>query len=136
MSEITIVAKRRSDGTLVSVLPDGLERPFPRVPLREMTDEEIEAAALADPDAQPLTQGQLAQARPVSRVKALRRTLRMTQEEFAARFHLSLATLRDWEQGRSQPDQAASSYLAVIARHPQLIMETLGTQPEQAAGRR
>ena len=58
----------------------------------------------------------------------------MTQEEFAERFQLSLATLRDWEQGRSQPDQAASTYLEVIARNPQLIMETLGTLSDQAAG--
>jgi putative transcriptional regulator len=135
VSETTITAKRRGDGTLVRVLPDGSEQRFPQAPMRDMTDEEIEAAALADPDAQPLTQEQLANSRPVSKVKRLRRALRMTQEEFAERFQLSLATLRDWEQGRSQPDQAASTYLEVIARNPQLIMETLGTQAGQAAGK-
>src|SRR4051794_6883535 len=107
MSETTITARKRSDGTIVRVMPDGSEQPFPRTPMREMNDEAIEEAALADPDAQPLTPEQLAQARPVSTVKALRRALRMTQEEFAERFHLSLGTLRDWEQGRYPPDQAA-----------------------------
>ena len=135
MSETTITAKRRSDGTLVRVMPDGAEQPFPQTPMRDMTDEEIETAALADPDAQPLTPEQLAQARPVSRVKAVRRALRMSQEEFAQRFCLSLATLRDWEQGRTQPDQAASTYLEVIARNPQMIMQTLGTEAEQGAQR-
>jgi len=57
----------------------------------------------------------------------------MTQEEFAARFHLSLATLRDWEQGRSQPDQATSAYLEVIGRAPDVVLRVLGTSGDQAA---
>ncbi len=135
MSDDTINARMRSDGTLVRIMPDGGEQPLPIPPSRPMTDEEIAAAARADPDAQPLTAAQLAAVRPVPRVKTLRRALRMTQEEFAARFHLSLATVRDWEQGRIQPDQAASTYLAVIARNPQLIMQTLGTADEPLARR-
>ncbi len=95
-----------------------------------MTEEEITAAALSDPDAQPLTEEQLAQAKPVPRVKTLRRALRMTQEEFAQRFGLSLATVRDWEQGRTQPDQAASTYLEVITRAPDAVMAALSTAPD------
>jgi DNA-binding XRE family transcriptional regulator len=38
-------------------------------------------------------------------IKTLRRALALTQEEFAARFRIPLGTLRDWEQGRSEPDQ-------------------------------
>jgi putative transcriptional regulator len=128
MSDNIINAKMRNDGALVQVMPDGSERPMPIPPSRPLTDEEIEAAALSDPDNPPLTDEQLTSAKPVPRVKTLRRALRMTQEEFAERFHLSLATLRDWEQGRSQPDQAASTYLEVIARNPHLIMQTLGTE--------
>jgi putative transcriptional regulator len=56
--------------------------------LRAMTDEEVVAAALSDPDAQPLTPEQLAKMRRVSRVKVLRQRLRMTQAEFAEAFHL------------------------------------------------
>lgn len=135
MSENIINAKMRSDGSLVRVLPDGSEQPLPIPPSRPMTDAEIEAAALTDPDAQPMTADQLANAKPVVRVKTLRRALRMTQEEFAERFHLSLATVRDWEQGRTQPDQAASTYLEVIARNPKMIMQTLGTEAEATAQR-
>ena len=55
--ENTIVAKRRSDGTLVQVLPDGTTAPLEDKTdwpgLREMTDAEVHAAALADPDAHP-----------------------------------------------------------------------------------
>jgi len=44
-----------------------------------MTDEEVVAAALSDPDAQPLTPEQLSKMRRVSRVKVLRQRLGMTQ---------------------------------------------------------
>lgn len=135
MSDNTINARIRDDGTLVRVMPDGSEHPLSREPMREMTEEEIEAAALSDPDAQPFTEVQLAQARQVPRVKTLRQALRVTQEEFATRFGLSLATVRDWEQGRTQPDQAASTYLEVIARAPDAVMAALGTAPEATAGR-
>src|SRR5271163_2902271 len=68
------------------------------------TDEEVVAAALSDPDAQPLTPDQLSRMRRVSRVKVLRQRLGMTQTQFAEAFHLPITTLRDWEQHRSMPD--------------------------------
>ena len=40
------------------------------------------------------------------------------QEEFSALYHIPLGTLRDWEQGRSEPDQPAHAYLKVIAVDP------------------
>ena len=63
--------------------------------LRAMTDEEIMAAAMTDPDARPLTDEQLRTARRVPRAKTLRRALALTQEEFALRYHIPLGTLRD-----------------------------------------
>ena len=55
--------------------------------------------------------------------------MHLTQEEFAARFHIPLGTLRDWEQGKTQPDQAARAYLRVIARNPTAVQEALATTP-------
>lgn len=52
--------------------------------------------------------------RPVARVKLLRTRLRLSQEQFAARYGIPLATLRDWEEGRAVPDQAVESYIAAI----------------------
>jgi len=43
--------------------------------------------------------------------------------------------VRDWEQGRTQPDQATSTYLDVIARAPDAVMTALGTAPEAMTGR-
>jgi putative transcriptional regulator len=94
-----------------------------------MTEEEIHAAALSDPDAQPLTEADLARMKRISRVKIIRRALRLTQEEFAARYHIPLGTLRDWEQGRSEPDQTAKAYLKAIAANPEAIYQALQFSP-------
>lgn len=90
-----------------------------------MSDEEIMAAALSDPEAQPLTPGQLAKMRRVSRVKVLRQRLGMTQEAFAQAFHLPITTLRDWEQRRSTPDAPARALLLAIERDPEAMKRLL-----------
>ncbi len=129
MKETIITARMHKDGTVVEVLPDGSERPFPEQPMRPMTEEEIHAAALSDPDALPMTEAELRNARRVPRVKTMRRALHLTQEEFAARYHIPLGTLRDWEQGRSEPDQTAKAYLKVIAANPEAIYQALQFTP-------
>ena len=96
--------------------------------LREMNDEEVVARALADPDAQPKSEDWLASAPRVPRIKTIRRALGMTQEEFAERYLIPLGTLRDWEQGRTEPDQAAQAYLKVIAKEPETVSRALGTR--------
>jgi len=93
--------------------------------LRPMTAEAIEAAAWSDPDAQPLTEDDLRRMKRVPQVKVIRRALELTQEEFAARYHIPLGTLRDWEQGRAEPDQPTRAYLTLIARDPDHVNRTL-----------
>jgi len=58
-------------------------------------------------------------------VKIIRRALGLSQEDFAARYHIPIGTLRDWEQGRVEPDQAARAYLTVIARAPETVRDAL-----------
>ena len=129
MNETTITARMDKDGTVLELLPDGSERPFPKQPIRHMTEEEIHAAALSDPDAQPLTETDLARMKRVSHAKIIRRALQLTQEQFAARYHIPIGTLRDWEQGRSEPDQTAQAYLKVIAANPDAIYQALQSTP-------
>ena len=93
--------------------------------LDAMTDREVMAAAMSDPDAQPLTADQLARMRRVSRVKVLRQRLGMTQAEFAEAFHLPITTLRDWEQHRSTPDAPARALLLAIERDPEVMRRLL-----------
>ena len=90
-----------------------------------MTDDEVMAVALSDPDAQPPTDEQLARMRRVSRVKVLRQRLDMTQAQFAKAFHLPITTLRDWEQHRSTPDAPARALLLAIERDPQAMRRLL-----------
>jgi putative transcriptional regulator len=94
-----------------------------------MTDEEVTTLALTDPDALPLTAEQLRTAHRVPRTKTLRRALGLTQEEFAARYHIPIGTLRDWEQGRCEPDQPARAYLTVIAHDPEGVERALSRKP-------
>lgn len=97
---------------------------FSKTP-RLMSTGEIERAALADRDAQPLTPNDLKRMKRTPQAKIIRRALDLTQEEFAARFHIPLGTLRDWEQGRTEPDQPARAYLTLIARDPEHVDRTL-----------
>jgi putative transcriptional regulator len=90
-----------------------------------MSEAERHRAALSDADAAPATEAQLARARRVPTVRALRKKLNLTQEEFASRFHLPLGTVRDWEQGAHRPDKAAQVLLTVIARDPDAVMRAL-----------
>lgn len=125
MSKTTITARIRADGKVVSVSKRGKETPFPRAPMRPMTEQQVRVAAAADPDARPMTGEELRAARRVPRVKTLRRALGFTQEEFAARYQIPLGTLRDWEQGRSAPDRPARAYLKIIARDPECVHRLL-----------
>jgi putative transcriptional regulator len=90
-----------------------------------MTPEEIETAAASDPDSRPLTPADFARMKRTPQVKIIRRALGLSQDDFAARYHIPIGTLRDWEQGRAVPDQAARAYLTVIAREPEAVRRAL-----------
>ena len=102
---------------------------------KTMSDAEIHEAALSDPDAQPLTAERLAGMKQTPRLKIIRRALGLTQEEFAARFQIPLGTLRDWEQGAAEPDQAARAYLRAIAGDAAAGQRALATAPFVGNGR-
>lgn len=127
----TVVVRNLPDGTTVQVLPDGSTIPYVDSPgtdwerVLAMTEEEIEANALADPDNPPLTEEELARMRPLPRPKRIRERLKLTQEEFAERFEVPLGTLRDWEQGVSLPDRSARTLLRVIEQDPEAVAKAL-----------
>jgi putative transcriptional regulator len=98
-----------------------------------MTDDEVMAAALDDPDAQPLTDENAKFRKRLPQIRVIRRALHLTQEEFAARYQIPVGTLRDWEQGRAEPDQPARAYLQAIAGDPQAVWRALEAGPSRAA---
>jgi putative transcriptional regulator len=90
-----------------------------------MSEADRHRAAVSDPDAPPSSATQLARARRMPTVRALRQKLKLTQEQFAARFDLPLGTVRDWEQGAHRPDRAAQVLLRVIAKDPDAVARAL-----------
>jgi len=87
--------------------------------LDAMTDEEITARALADPDNPPLTPEQLARVRPPSLAKKIRHKLHMGRESFAQAYGIPLETLRAWERHEAEPTAAETAYLHLIEREPE-----------------
>ncbi len=135
MSDETTMIRARllADGTVVQILPDGTERPFEKedgtdwARLAAMTEEEIEANALTDPDNPPWTNEELANAWSPAEARRTRLRLNMTQEEFARQFRIPLGTLRDWERGASVPDASARALLRIIAREPEAALRALAS---------
>jgi putative transcriptional regulator len=95
------------------------------------TDEQVHAAAMKDPDARPMTDAEWDAAPKVPRAKTLRRALGLTQEEFAACFQIPFGTLRDWEQGKAEPDQSTRAYLRAIAGDAPAVQRALQATPLQ-----
>lgn len=141
MSDETMIRVRRlANGQLVQVMKDGSLQPIQGrsdwARLEAMTEEEIEANAASDPDNPPFSDDELARLRPVPHPKRIRQRLGLTQEEFAARFHLPLGTLRDWEQGARTPGTAARTLLRVIDYDPEFVARALEPAATSRPGRR
>jgi putative transcriptional regulator len=126
MSRTVTFARINHDGTLMRVPSDGSEEALPAEPTASSMPEQVKEAVPQGPDAHPLS---AEDAQPMRltppHVASLRRALFLTQKEFAARYHIPLATLSDWEREHSQPDQPMCAYLAVIARHPEIVRRAL-----------
>lgn len=93
-----------------------------------MTEAEILSNAKSDPDNPSLTAGQLRNVwPPIPRpnIKRIRKSLNLSQAGFAFRFGFNLAALRDWEQGRRNPDRAARILLSVIEHEPKAVDRAL-----------
>ena len=57
--------------------------------------------------------------------KAMRKRMHLTQEQFCQRYGFGLARVKDWEQGRSQPDEAMRAYLKIILNKPNVVKKIL-----------
>ena len=66
-------------------------------------------------------------------VRAIRKGLGLSQTAFGRRFGFPPATIREWEQGRRQPEAAARVLLLVIASKPEVVDEVLAAAMPQAA---
>jgi putative transcriptional regulator len=96
--------------------------------LRKLSEEEVERRALSDPDAKPLTEEDFRKLKRSPRVRIVRMALGMTQEEFADTYGIPVGTLRDWEQGRREPDQPSKTLLKLIERMPREVRAALASK--------
>lgn len=58
-------------------------------------------------------------------IKAIRKRFNQSQSEFALMIGVSIATLRNWEQGRRRPEGPARALLKVAENNPQAVAEAL-----------
>jgi len=94
--------------------------------LNAMTDEEITAAAAADPDNPPMTDEEIDRLAAARAAKLARQRTGLTQREFAQRYRINFGRLRDIEQARNtRADSALVAYLTVIARDPEAVDRAL-----------
>jgi putative transcriptional regulator len=99
--EVGGLPPRRADAAIVTAVGDDLDE----APVR--SEAELEASRARE------------LARDVHGVLRLRRRLGLGQIDFADRYKVPLGTLRNWEQGRAEPDRAAKVLLAAIAADPE-----------------
>ena len=88
----------------------------------------------SDPDNPALGAAELRAMKRVAPIKRIRWQLGLSQEEFARRFEIPIGTLRDWEQGRSNPDQPARAYLKVIGSDPSFVSRVLRSGSASKSG--
>ncbi len=69
--------------------------------------------------------GQPTDAPAPATVRDLRRRVRLTQQEFAAKLGVPVETIRNWEQGKRAPRGPARALLAVIAHAPETVFAAL-----------
>ena len=56
-----------------------------------------------------------------SLVISVRKQLKKSQSAFSRLLCIPVSTLRDWEQGRKQPDSAAVTLIKVAQKHPEAL---------------
>ena len=134
MSKTIIFARIHDDGSLTRVASDGDEKTSSAKPMAPLIPEQVQVPLGPDPQSPSIQDSQPAHLKP-PHVARLRRALFMTQREFAAHYRIPLATLRDWERERAEPDQTMCAYLTVIARHPEIVRRALQTRAPRAASR-
>lgn len=94
--------------------------------VQELSEKEVRRAAMDDPDARPMSAGQLDRMRRLPNPRQIRQKLGcMTQEQFARLFQIPVGTLRDWEQGVHIPDSTAKAFLRTIEADPVAVAKAL-----------
>lgn len=93
-----------------------------------MTKRTLEGALSGLEDVAAFMNGERSRGAVHSPVKALRERLGLSQSAFAETYGIPASSIRDWEQGRTSPDNTARAYLQAIARLPGEIAASRRTE--------
>ena len=93
--------------------------------IRELTEADFRRMIPA-PVRRRIREGRIESGRDIV---ALRRFTKLSQKEFARALEISVHTLRNWEQGRRQPEGPAIALLKIAARHPNIVRRAAGHDP-------
>jgi putative transcriptional regulator len=129
MNKTTITVRTRPDRTV----EQKTERGWVKIEVPKAEPKGDPDHPACDPDNMPLTPERQAKMKRIPRARTLRRQLALTQEEFAERYQIPIGTLRDWEQGRSEPDAPAKALLKLIAADPEGAAKVLKPAVRPAA---
>jgi putative transcriptional regulator len=66
-------------------------------------------------------------------VRAIRRKLDLSHEDFAGLLGFTINQMKDWEQGRTRPIGGVRAYLMIIERDPKAAIEILRTKVRHSA---
>ena len=90
----------------------------------ELLESVKQGAAIMKGTMKPLRTFELAEAE----VRKIREQYGLSQDKFAMLMGISVATLRNWEQGRRKPEGPARILLRVAAAHPDALLDVVGNK--------
>jgi putative transcriptional regulator len=70
---------------------------------------------------------------PKSEVRKIREGYGLSQDKFAGLMGISVATLRNWEQGRRKPEGPARILLMIAAKHPEALLDLMTNKKSKKA---
>lgn len=70
---------------------------------------------------------------PQSKVRKIREGYGLSQDKFARLMGISVATLRNWEQGRRKPEGPARILLMIAAKHPEALIDLMTNKKSKKA---
>ena len=85
----------------------------------------ILSADPSDPEDFDVSQEAMDRGQRARLIRKTRTGLGLSQSEFAARFHVPVGTLRDWEQARATAPDFAVAYVQVIGQHPDIVAQAV-----------
>ncbi|MBI1779751.1 MAG: helix-turn-helix domain-containing protein [Proteobacteria bacterium] len=85
----------------------------------------IDATTAAELARQAMDDERAAQADAGAYARGIRHRLKLSQAAFARQIGVSVETVRNWEQGKRSPDQAARSLLRIVEREPEAVFRAL-----------